>query len=80
MLTGALRQDENAKQNEHRNNRRSDRSAQRHSPLAERFVEKISGSGAERARQDEGSPKQRHARYIREVIKRRKDGKAETEQ
>ncbi len=68
VAAGPLRQDEQAGDDERGNDRGGDRAAQRKAAGIDGLVEEVADGGAQRARQDEGGPEQRHARQAGPVI------------
>src|ERR1039458_2074426 len=68
MLACPLRKQEKTRDDESADDRRGDRTAQGQTAIADRLVEEIPDGGAKRARQDEGGPKQKDARDVRQII------------
>src|SRR5580704_7009070 len=75
MCSGALRQDEQTDNDEGGNDGGGDWPAERQPAVADGLVEEVADGGAERPRQDEGRPEQRHARHAGPEIQCRDDRK-----
>ena len=64
-----LRQEHNAKDDEHRDDSGGQRSTERKATVFHRLVKKVTDSGAEWPCQDECRPEQKHARNVRPIVK-----------
>jgi hypothetical protein len=70
MLPGALRQNDDTRDDESADDSGGDRPAESKASVVHRLVEEIADRGAERPRQDEGRPEQKDARHIGHEIDR----------
>src|ERR1700722_6919268 len=68
MATGFLRQDQDARNDEGRENCRGIKSAHCQSAIGDRLIEQVADRCTEGACQDESAPKQKRARDIRPEI------------
>ena len=64
MLTRPLRENDQAGDYKNRDDRRSDRAAQRQSALADRFVEEIANCRSKWAGKNKGGPEQKDPRNV----------------
>src|SRR3977135_355704 len=64
MLTGSLRKEDNAGDDQGRQNSRGIEPTESQSTIRDRLVEKVTHGGAQGSRQDERAPKQQRARDL----------------